>query len=57
MVGGCGPLVAAALIAVQHPLDHYQARLARIGNGWLVAWLGAATVSASRAARAIDDGR
>lgn len=57
MVGGCGPLVAAALIAVQHPLDHYQARLARIGNGWLVAWLGAATVTASRAARAIDDGR
>jgi uncharacterized membrane protein len=48
---GVGPVVAAAVIAVKRPGPEAEKLLLRVGSVWLVSWLGAATLQASRAAR------
>lgn len=53
---GFGPVVVAVVVAAKSPGRDVQTALFRIGNGWLLAWLGVATVQASRAARATDVG-
>ncbi len=53
---GLGPVVVAVLVAAKSPGRDAESALARIGTGWLLAWLGLATVQASRAARAADLG-
>ena len=52
---GFGPLVAAIAVAAKNPGRDAETVLLRIGNWWLLAWLGLATVQASRAARAVGD--
>ena len=52
---GFGPVVAAIVVAVTNPGRDAESVLLRIGNGWLLAWLGLATTQASRAARAVGD--
>jgi hypothetical protein len=49
---GVGPVVAAVIVAAKSPARDTETVLSRIGTGWLLAWLGLATVQASRAARA-----
>jgi len=51
-VAGCGPVVVAVAIAARSPSDEARTLLSRIANGWLLGWLGLATIQASRAARA-----
>jgi len=53
---GFGPLVVAVIVAAKSPGREAQTVLFRIGTGWLLAWLGLATVQASQAARATDVG-
>jgi hypothetical protein len=53
---GFGPVVVAVIVAAKSPGRDAETVLFRIGNGWLLAWLGVATVQASRAARATDIG-
>lgn len=47
---GVGPVVAAVFVAAKNPGREAETKLLRIGNCWLLAWLGLATVQASRAA-------
>ena len=49
---GFGPVVVGVIVATTTPDRDAQTFLFRIGVGWLLAWLGLATVQASRAARA-----
>jgi hypothetical protein len=49
-VAGLGPILAAAVAAVKRPSGDSGSTLGRIGNGWLLGWLGVATLQAHRAA-------
>ena len=51
-VAGCGPVVVAVVLAARSPSAETRTVLSRIANGWLLGWLGFATIQASRAARA-----
>jgi hypothetical protein len=51
---GLGQIGLAAVIAIKRPAPEAERVLSRVGTGWLLAWLGVATVQASRAARAIE---
>jgi len=51
-VAGLGPITVAAIVAARGRARDGDAALLRVGTGWLLAWLGLATVQASRAARA-----
>ena len=53
---GVGPMVVALLVAAKSPGRKAETVLSRIGAGWLLAWLGLATVQANRAARATNVG-
>jgi hypothetical protein len=53
---GLGPIVAAVIVGAKRPGGDVQTLLFRIGTGWLLGWLGLATVQASRAARATRPG-
>jgi hypothetical protein len=46
---GIGPIAAAVIVATRGPSRDTQSLLFRVGNGWLLAWLGLATVQASGA--------
>ena len=47
-----GPVVVAIVVAVTSPGREAQTVLSRIATGWLLGWIGIATLQASRAARA-----
>jgi hypothetical protein len=49
---GLGPIVAAGIVAVKRPGHDAEKALTRTGTGWMLVWLGLATLQASRAARA-----
>lgn len=49
---GFGPVVVAIVVAVTSPGREAQTVLSRIATGWLLGWIGIATLQASRAARA-----
>jgi len=51
---GLGPVVVSVIAAVNKPERSVQNTLFRVGTGWLLAWLGLATIQASRAARATE---
>jgi hypothetical protein len=53
---GLGPVAAAAIVGAMRPGPDARTALFRIGGGWLLAWLGVATVQANRAARATEVG-
>ena len=46
---GLGPVVVSVIAAAKKPSGSAQSTLFRIGSGWLLAWLGLATIQASRA--------
>jgi uncharacterized membrane protein len=48
---GFGPIVVAVIVAVKSPGLEARTVLSRIATGWLLGWIGLATVQASRAAR------
>jgi hypothetical protein len=49
---GAGPVVIAVIVGAKNPGREVQTILSRIVTGWLLGWIGLATVQASRAARA-----
>ncbi len=51
-VAGAGPVVIAVIVGAKNPGREVQTVLSRIATGWLLGWIGLATVQASRAARA-----
>jgi hypothetical protein len=51
---GFGPTVAALIVGVRGPGRATQTLLFRIATGWVLGWIGLATVQASRAARATN---
>ncbi|MGA3354285.1 MAG: SdpI family protein [Acidimicrobiales bacterium] len=53
-VAGVGPVVSAIIVVATRPGSKVQTVLSRISTGWLVGWIGYATVEANRAARAIN---
>jgi hypothetical protein len=53
-VAGVGPVVSAVIVVATRPGSKAQTVLSRISTGWLLGWIGYATVEASRAARAIN---
>ncbi len=53
-IAGVGPVVVAAACAAKGSDEQEQARLSRFARIWLLAWLGVATLQASRAARVIN---
>jgi hypothetical protein len=53
-VAGLGPFLTAVVLATKRPGPEAQKRLFRIGNAWLLGWLGLATLQANRAARAVE---
>jgi len=55
-VGGLGPVLTALVAAAKRPGRDVQESLLRVGNVWLLGWLGVATFQAHRAARAAEAG-
>ncbi|HXY46258.1 MAG TPA: SdpI family protein, partial [Acidimicrobiales bacterium] len=53
---GVLPVVLAVVDAATRPGPDAERALSRIGTGWLLAWIGVATVQARRAARATEAG-
>ncbi|MGO9962950.1 MAG: SdpI family protein [Acidimicrobiales bacterium] len=51
-IAGCGPVLAAVVLAVFRPGPRARTVLSRVGTAWLLGWLGFATMQANRAARA-----
>ncbi len=51
---GMGPVVVAACVAATRPSRGAQTLLFRLGMGWLLGWIGYATVRANREARAAE---
>jgi hypothetical protein len=51
-VAGLGPVAAAVIVTARSPEPDTETLLLRIANGWLLGWIGLATLQASRAARA-----
>jgi uncharacterized membrane protein len=49
---GFGPVVVAVIVAAKSPGSKAQTVLSRIATGWLLGWIGLATLRASRVARA-----
>jgi uncharacterized membrane protein len=55
-VSGLGPIAVAAIVGAKRSDTDTQTFLVRFGTAWLLAWIGVATVLASRAARATNVG-
>lgn len=49
-VSGLGPIAAALVVGAKRPGRDTQTLVFRVGTGWLLGWLGLATVQASHAA-------
>jgi len=50
-LSGLGPIAVAVLVGARKPNDDTQGLLLSLGRGWLLGWLGLATIQARRAAR------
>jgi hypothetical protein len=55
-VAGFGPVLVAIIVAGKRPGHKAETILSRVGNLWLLAWLGLATAQASQAARTTEAG-
>ena len=53
-VAGLGPIAVAIYVAARSPESERETLLASTGNAWLLAWVGLATLQASRAARTTE---
>jgi len=55
-VSGLGPIIVAIIVGTKRPDGDTQTSIFRVGTAWLLAWIGIATIQASRAARATNLG-
>ena len=53
-VAGLGPVMTALIAVAKRPEYDAERSLLRVGNVWLLGWLGVATFQANRAARAAE---